>query len=155
VAGSASIKERAMISRRIVAGGLAGVAALAPTARATAMSVYRWKKRPLVVFASDEAAPALASQRAAVAGDRGGFTERDMVVVWVIGDQVTADFGAGPGLDAKALRARYGIATTAFRSLLIGKDGGVKLSSAEPLTAKRLFVEIDSMPMRRQEMRNR
>lgn len=144
-----------MIDRRTLVASLATLPALAATHRASAMSVYRWKKRPLVVFAADEGAGQLAGQRAIVAGDRAGFAERDMVVVWVVGDQVAAEFGAGPGLDAKALRARYGVAPAAFRALLIGKDGGVKLTATEPLTAKRLFGEIDSMPMRQQEMRRR
>jgi hypothetical protein len=36
--------------------------------------------------------------------------------------------------------------------LLIGKDGGVKLRSSEPVSVKDIFGLIDSMPMRRQEM---
>jgi hypothetical protein len=35
---------------------------------------------------------------------------------------------------------------------LIGKDGTVKLRSAEPVPVKDIFGLIDSMPMRRQEM---
>jgi hypothetical protein len=39
--------------------------------------------------------------------------------------------------------------------LLIGKDGGVKLRAEEPLPAAEFFALIDTMPMRRREMRER
>ena len=39
--------------------------------------------------------------------------------------------------------------------LLIGKDGGVKLRSTEPVSTDELFALIDSMPMRRREMEER
>ena len=40
-----------------------------------------------------------------------------------------------------------------FAFLLIGKDGGDKLESKEPVSKDRLFKLIDSMPMRMREMR--
>ncbi|HRD74337.1 MAG TPA: DUF4174 domain-containing protein [Hyphomicrobiaceae bacterium] len=127
---------------------------LTPSA-AFAMSGYMWKKRPLVVFAPDGNASALASQRAIVAGARGGFAERHMVVVWVVGDSVSSELGGGPGLSAADLRRRYGVARGSFRAILIGKDGGAKISSSKPLAAGMLFSTIDAMPMRRDEMRGR
>ena len=42
-----------------------------------------------------------------------------------------------------------------FRVVLIGKDGGVKLRQEEPISVADLFALIDSMPMRKQEMRQR
>lgn len=148
--------NRRRIDRRRVSAILAALAATAAagtTGSAAAMTGYRWKKRPLVVFAPS--ADAAAAQRAIVAADRAGFTERDMVIVYVIGASVTSDLGGGPGLDAGAIRARYGVAAKDFRALLIGKDGGVKLSSPSPLSAATLFREIDGMPMRQQEMQRR
>lgn len=144
-----------MLDRRRLAGGMAGLAAAACSTGAMAMSVYAWRKRPLVIFAADAQSPALATQRAIVESARAGFIERDMVVVYVIGDAVTSDLGSGPGIGAAAMRSLYGVPATAFRALLVGKDGGVKLSSSAPLTAKALFTEIDGMPMRREEMRRR
>lgn len=122
---------------------------------AEAMSAYRWKKRPLVVFAPSAGNPALARQRAIVNASAGGFRSRDMVVVYVIGGRVSAAFGGGPGLSAAALRQRYGVNAGQFRVVLVGKDGGSKLRSAQPISARRLFGVIDAMPMRQQEMRRR
>ncbi|NMG19341.1 hypothetical protein DP116_07665 [Brasilonema bromeliae SPC951] len=40
-------------------------------------------------------------------------------------------------------------------AVLVGKDGGVKRRETTPVQAKAIFDEIDAMPMRRQEMRER
>lgn len=120
---------------------------------AQALDRYTWNARPLVVFAAGNDSAELARQKAIVAGARGGFTERDMVVVYVVGDSVSADLGPGPGIGAAALRKRLGVAPGVFRAVLIGKDGGAKLSSSKPIAAGRLFQTIDAMPMRREEMR--
>jgi hypothetical protein len=118
------------------------------------MSVYKWKKRPLVVFAAAGSSD-LERQRAIVARDRAGFAERHMVVVYVVDDSVSADGGVRPGLSGSAIRALYGVKPGQFRAILVGKDGGAKLSSPKPLTSSRLFATIDAMPMRIDEMRRR
>lgn len=120
-----------------------------------AMSGYKWKYRPLVVFAESGTNAALAEQRRLVATRRAGLAERDVVVIWVVGDSISAEFGPGPRQSAAALRSRYGAANNVFRAVLVGKDGGAKLSSSMPLGAAGLFATIDAMPMRRDEMRRR
>ena len=132
---------------------LAGSLMAACVIPAHAMSGYKWKNRPLVVFAPDAASAKLAQQRSIVAARRGGFAERHMVIVYVVGDSVSTDLGGGPGMSASQLRGRFGVGKGSFRALLVGKDGGVKLSSAGPLSSATLFGTIDAMPMRRDEMR--
>ena len=135
---------------------LAAVAALmASTLPAEAISAYRWKKRPLVVFAENEKAEKLGRQRRIVEAHRDAFAERDLVVVYVVGDDVSATLGPPPGLSARVLRGKYGIKDGEFRAVLVGKDGGVKKSAASPITAEELAGTIDAMPMRRDAMRRR
>ena len=62
-----------------------GIALTAGMTGAQAMSAYRWKKRPLVGFASNGRNAALARQWAIVNASAGGFWVRDIVVVYVIG----------------------------------------------------------------------
>lgn len=52
-----------------------------------------------------------------------------------------------------AARKRLHIIPGMFRVILLGKDGGVKLSSASPVSMDTLSNLIDTMPMRRNEMR--
>lgn len=138
---------RIVLAAAALCGALSGVA--------EAMTVYQWKKRPLVVFAGSPGDAALATQRAIVAASRGGLAERDMVVIWVVGTTVASETGPGPGMSAAALRSRYGVGAGAFRAVLVGKDGGAKISSGSPLSAGTLFGTIDAMPMRQQEMRRK
>ncbi len=103
-------------------------------------AAYAGRSRVLLVLtATDDTR--MAEQARILAADRAGTAERDLVLVE---PSVT---------DQQRLRRRYDVAPDAFAVLLIGKDGGVKFRSAEPLTAKALFDTIDAMPMRQAEMR--
>ena len=140
---------------RSLSGAAAMVSVLAGAMPASAMTDYKWKYRPLVVFADNEALAPLAEQRRMVSDGRSRLAERNVVVIWVVGDKVSAEFGPHPGASAKALRARFGTSTSPFRAVLVGKDGGTKLNSASPLSASALYATIDAMPMRQNEMRRR
>jgi len=56
---------------------------------------------------------------------------------------------------AAKLRDRFGVDKENFRVILVGKDGGVKRSDTTPVKATALFGQIDTMPMRQQEMQER
>ena len=106
--------------------------------------------RPLYVFAPTSGDERLARQQAINAAASAGYRERDMTVTVVAGSGVS-----GSSRSASALRARFGVSSGQFRVILVGKDGGVKLSSASPVSTGTLFSLIDAMPMRRDEMRSR
>ncbi len=127
----------------------------ASQAVASPLSELRWQARPLVVFAPEDAAPGLAEQRRLIAAQRDAIRERDMVVYLVSGSAVTRLAGAGPTPSARALRDAYGVSMPDRRVLLIGKDGGVKLRADLPVALEDIFRLIDSMPMRRREIRER
>lgn len=118
---------------------LVALAALSVSAaKADPLAGHRWRERVLVIAA--EAGDArLAAQRRIVEAAEGGARERDLVVVEAIGP-------AGA-----ALRRQLGLPTHGFRAVLVGKDGGAKLTASEPIAAERLFATIDAMPMRRGE----
>jgi hypothetical protein len=118
-----------------------------------AMSGYRWKHRPVVVIAGPNGGASLVEQRHIFSTNISGLRERDVVIIWVAGNTVSADLGPGPGLSAEQLRQRFGAPDNGFRVILVGKDGGTKLSRPTPLPANVLFGTIDAMPMRRDEMR--
>jgi hypothetical protein len=122
----------------------------APAGAAT--DPYLWKYRPVLVFAPDPASADLARQKDAVEAD--AFRARDIVLVDVVGDSVSQQFGPAPAADAAALMRKYGVGRDQFHAILVGKDGGLKLRSAAPLSARRLSSVIDAMPMRRDEMRS-
>jgi hypothetical protein len=144
-----------MTSRRIFALLLAALAAASSAPARADMVQYQWKKRPLVVFAPSDQHPGFVRQKTIVGGNRTALADRDMVVVYVAGGSVSTDLGAPPGMSAAALRSMYRASEGAFRVLLIGKDGGIKIDSPTPLAATDLTAEIDRMPMRRDEVKRR
>lgn len=113
---------------------------------------WAWTSRPLVVFADSPDEPKLAEQRRAVRMQCEGLAERDMVVIEIVGDAVKVD-GEPRAADVAALKKHYDIPPDAtFALRLIGKDTGIKLRRAEPVTMDEIFGLIDSMPMRRREI---
>ena len=125
---------------------LLAAAAIAVPAAASAdpLSGLRWKERALVVFAPARGDPNLAAQRRIFDQARAGNRERDLVLVQAVGNEPAAE----------DLRRRFGVAPDTFRAVLVGKDGGAKLSEASPIAADRLNETIDAMPMRQDEMRH-
>lgn len=98
------------------------------------LGVLKGKVRPVVVFGSGALAE---RQRRELRGP--GLAERDVAVL--------------RGTPALARRLR--VSPSGFLLVLVGKDGGVKLTSRSVVSRERLFALIDAMPMRRDEMRRR
>jgi hypothetical protein len=53
-----------------------------------------------------------------------------------------------------AARKRFRVGEEEFAVVLIGKDGGEKLRSPNPVTMDRVMKVIDAMPMRQKEVRD-
>lgn len=140
---------------RWLIAGLVASAAMTVSEPLLAAYSYKWKYRPLFIFADSTANSALAEQRRIFAASRAGLVERDVALIWVIGNNVSIDGGPGLHQTAAALRARYGVGPTEFKAMLVGKDSSVKLASSSAIRVESLYSTIDAMPMRRDEMRRR
>ena len=131
-------------------------AAAAPLdSSATPLKSVQWKNRPLLVFAPSPEHPLLARQRAEIGRVMSGMIERDMIVVEIVGNSLRTVVGRSPSGGAVAFRRHYGVGSDAFRIILVGKDGGRKLVSSKVVSSRKLFGLIDSMPMRRDEIRRK
>jgi hypothetical protein len=113
----------------------------------------RWKNRVLVILSPTESDLSFQLQKQESASSPEGVLDRDLVILEIleqeksrIGKQILSE------KSVQNIRKKLGVQTGPFQVLLIGKDGGVKLRSAEPVPVKDIFGLIDSMPMRRQEM---
>ena len=107
------------------------------------LAPYRWKARVLVAIAPAADNPQLVEQRRLFKTFGKAGQERDLALVEGIGDQGKA----------KVLREALGLEDSGFYAVLVGKDGGAKLTSRHPLSADQLFPVIDAMPMRQDEMK--
>ena len=104
------------------------------------LTALRDKARPVVVLSDSRDDPRVADQIARLDGTRPALDERNIKVLRE----------AKPG---SALRKTLGVAERGFAVVLVGKDGSVKKVWRDPVDPKAIFTVIDSMPMRRDEMR--
>ena len=104
------------------------------------LSEFRWKNRPVVVFADSDADPAFIEQMALLQARPGTLAERDVVVL------TDTDPAAKHPLRLK-MRPR------GFMLVLVGKDGGIKLRKPFPWSVREISRSIDKMPMRQREIR--
>jgi hypothetical protein len=116
----------------------------------------RWKERVFVLFSPSQSDASFQLQKQGLDSSAEGVLERDLVVLEIIekgqsraGNQLLSE------KSVQDIRKRLGVMGGSFQVLLIGKDGGVKLRSSEPVSMKDLFGLIDSMPMRQQEMESK
>lgn len=119
------------------------------------LAQFRWESRVVVIFPDKDNART-ARQENQLMADRPGLQERDVVVLKLAGDTVRPLFGAVKDLDARALADDLAAPPPGeFMAFLVGKDGTVKLTVGQPITAAELFVIIDAMPMRSDEAARR
>ena len=104
------------------------------------LSEFRWKKRPVVVFADDVNDPAFVEQIELLRARADELLIRDVVVL------VDTDPAARSPLRLR-MRPR------GFMLVLVGKDGGIKLRKPFPWDVREISRSIDKMPMRQREIR--
>ena len=134
---------------------LALVCCGAPAAQGSALEPFRWKNRLLLIFAPEVKHPELLGQNQVIAKCPGGFLERDMRIIRIVGEETTLDGRSRPDWSAGELRQKFKVSGKVFALVLVGKDGRRKLTSPRVVGREKLFTTIDAMPMRRQEMRER
>jgi hypothetical protein len=101
-----------------------------------------WKARPLVVVADQPTDPRFQKQIAGLEGRGRALEDYDIKLIAVTGESA-------------ALRRKLRLPAAGFAVALVGKDGGVKEAWRNPVDPDRIFALIDTMPMRRDEVRRR
>ena len=118
------------------------------------MQQHQWKQRVLLIFSPDASDSLYQQQLAVYQQQKTGLEERDLVMYKISKDEVIAPTGKEyDRAVAQALRNQYQIKEKGLMVVLIGKDGGEKLTEQGLLGTDKLFATIDRMPMRQQEMR--
>lgn len=126
------------------------------TAGGGLLDIYHWEKRVLLVFAPGPNDTRLLRQESILARVGSGMIDRELVVIRLYPNaEVSTETVPLTGSQANDFYRDFGVDRKTFRVLLVGKDGGLKLSSDQPVEAEELFGLIDSMPMRQWEIRQK
>jgi len=117
---------------------------------------YRWQNRLLLLFAAGENTPEYMKIAEEIEQHRHEMKDRDLVVIRLLeSGSSKVDGQSLSDNETKQLRTRFEALPGRFKAVLIGKDGGVKLTRNDALRLQEVFDRIDAMPMRQREMRER
>ena len=120
----------------------------------TTLQDLRDRYRPLLLFAAKPEDPALLVQLRKLKDSAVELAQRDVVVIAVPFDTPSPTAISLTTADTIATRRRFHVTAEDFTVILIGKDGGEKLRSKNPVSFDHLREAIDAMPMRKDEMRS-
>ena len=117
---------------------------------------YQWHNRLLLLLAPDASAPAVAQARDNLERRFEEVVDRDLLVIQLFfnGQSLVGDRPITVS-EAAQLRLELGIDPDEQVLVLIGKDGGVKRRAPLLTDLQEIFTQIDAMPMRRNEIRER
>jgi hypothetical protein len=120
------------------------------------LSQFQWKNRLLFLFAPNRNHPMFDSLHDSLSAQKAEVADRDLVILEIL-ESEPSSMNSKPlaSETALSLRKRYKVNQGEFAVLLIGKDGGIKLNRQNETRLEDIFALIDTMPMRRQEIRQK
>lgn len=112
------------------------------------LSEYQWKNRIVLLMDADKKLEQRRLQLKKFQESSEEVEERDLIILVYTGDSLLNDLGYPMKIDLQTIPSRdfQGV-------LLIGKDGGIKYSNKFVVEPQLIFERIDSMPMRKAEMK--
>lgn len=131
---------------------LAAMTATAQTTGLTSLERLRDRARPLLIFAPKPDDPRLEIQLRTLDQHAPETHDRDLVPLALPYNAPQPSAAQLSPDEALMVRRRFHVAPGDFAVILLGKDGGAKLRSDQPLTMQKLNSTVDVMPMRREEM---
>lgn len=120
----------------------------------TTLAQLRDRYRPLLLFAARPDDPSLLAQLTKLKDAAPGLKERDVLVIAIAYKDPSPTEVSLSAAEGAAARRAFHVAPEDFTAILLGKDGGEKYRSAKPVSFERLQSKIDSMPMRKNEMKD-
>lgn len=117
---------------------------------------HKWKDRVLLIFSPNTYTHHYRDQVRELKSAKNGIQERDLKVYHILQESSASVKGEIiEGEETDPLLSEFDVSPSEYTVILIGKDGTEKLRTNETLSARRLFKEIDAMPMRKLEMKEK
>ncbi|MGV7224466.1 MAG: DUF4174 domain-containing protein [Nitrospinales bacterium] len=120
------------------------------------LTQFKWKKRLILIFAPDGRNPLFKELQSKIMAQKAEVEDRDLVVFEILERGQSRMNTAHLDQEAvDSIRKRLAVPQSTFRVILIGKDGGMKLERDDQAGLEEIFERIDSMPMRKNEIRQK
>ncbi len=114
----------------------------------------QWENRVLILLTKDAENTEYGKQLTEFNGELLNFNERKLVVYHVTPASYKVGLNTTTKPISSILYTKYKKTKSDFEVILIGLDGGIKLRQDSILTKQKLYTLIDSMPMRKNELKN-
>lgn len=114
---------------------------------------HQWRHRLLFLVAPESDDPDLSARRHEIERRRDAMLDRDLRVLLLLPEQGFVEDLALPARTVAKLRAQLEVTPEDRLLILIGKDGGEKQRGELRTDLRDIFLRIDAMPMRRNEVR--
>ncbi len=120
------------------------------------LTEHKWKNRVVLVITNDTSITMFNKQMEELRKDLPGIIDRKIVIYKILPNKYQLETSEKSEWNISSdLFEDYKQTDSSFEVILIGLDGGIKLSKNEVLTKEELFSLIDSMSMRVRELENR
>jgi 5-formaminoimidazole-4-carboxamide-1-beta-D-ribofuranosyl 5'-monophosphate synthetase len=120
------------------------------------LTEHQWTNRVILIIANDSKSQTYASQIKEFNLHIQELEERKLITYKVLPHKHKLENSEGNSwVKGSELYIKYNTTNRDFKMILIGLDGRIKIEQNKLLTTKELFAAIDSMPMRRAELRNK
>ena len=116
------------------------------------LSQHQWRHRLLFLVAPESDDPDLSAQRRDIEQRRDAMLDRDLLLFLLLPEHGFVGDQALPARTVAQLRAQLGVTPEDRLLILIGKDGGEKRRGELRTNLRDIFLQIDAMPMRRDEV---
>ena len=132
------------------------ITTMAMTLNGQNLKEHLWEYRIVLIITSGSESETYTSQIEAFNINSQEFDERKLIIYKVLPNKYKVENSEDNSwVSDSRLYALYNSNDKDFKIILIGLDGNIKIEQSELLTTKDLFATIDSMPMRRSELRNK
>jgi len=119
---------------------------------------HKWENRILIVKTSNIPSEKYENQFKEFQNSSTELKERKFIIYRIIKDEFTSTNYLtnknSSGKVSKEMKNKIFNVNENFEVILIGLDGNIKLQKNEIITKENLFSRIDSMPMRKYELKN-
>ena len=120
------------------------------------LTQFQWKNRLLLIFAPDDNDSLFKKLQSEIIAQEAEVEDRDMIVFELLelgSSRINRALLDQSKVDS--IRRHFSVPQRSFRVILIGKDGGIKLKRDDQIDLETIFELIDSMPMRKDEIRQK
>lgn len=122
--------------------------------KAQELKKYQWENRLVLIFAENKFSKLLKDQIDLFEKNTAGLKERKLKIYQFSENDYKDTFDSDWKTSTIKTKEFFTIKEK-FKVVLIGLDGGIKLTQKTILSTEKLFAIIDAMPMRKSELRQK